>query len=256
MDTEAPETAFKVVFLRHGESTWNKSNQFTGWTDVPLTEQGDQEGKMAGQILKDAGYKFDVAHTLVLKRAILTYNHVADITDHHYIPVYKSYRLNERHYGSLQGLNKAETLQKHGEEQVLIWRRSYDVPPPTMESDDPNHPQNDEKYSHLPKSCLPNSESLEMTLDRVMPYWEDQICPMIKEGKKVIVVAHGNSLRAIVKHLSKMSNEDVVKYNIPTGIPFVYEFDKDLNPIKDYYLLDEEELKAKQEAVANQAKAG
>ena len=249
------ESNFKVVFLRHGESEWNKSNRFTGWTDVDLTEHGYTEAKAAGVTLKENGFEFDVCHTSLLKRAIKTFNVVADEIDHHHIPVHKSFRLNERHYGGLQGLNKAETAEKHGDEQVLIWRRSYDIPPPDMCEDDENHPSKDKKYAHLPKSCLPSAESLETTVKRVIPYWEDTICPLIKEGKKVIVVAHGNSLRAIVKHLKGMSNEEIVKYNIPTAIPFVYEFDQDLNLVKDYYLLDEEELKKKQEAVANQAKA-
>jgi 2,3-bisphosphoglycerate-dependent phosphoglycerate mutase len=191
----------------------------------------------------------------VLKRAIKTYNNIVDEIDHHHMPVLKSYRLNERHYGGLTGLNKAETAKKHGEDQVLIWRRSFDVPPPALELDDERHPRFEAKYAHLPLDVLPGTESLKITIDRVLPYWFDHICPYVKDGKKVIVVAHGNSLRAIVKYLSKMSEKEIIKYNIPTGVPFVYEFDKDLNPIKNYYLLDDAELKRRQDEVANQGKA-
>lgn len=248
--------AHRVVFVRHGESQWNRENRFTGWWDVPLTEKGHQEARSAGQMIKDAGLTFDLAYTSVLKRAILTYNNIVDELDHHHIPVTKSYRLNERHYGALTGLNKAETAEKHGEEQVLIWRRSYDIPPPELELTDERHPAFDKKYSKLPKDALPSSESLALTVDRVMPYWFDTICPQVKDGKDVIVVAHGNSLRAIVKYLSGMSDEEIVKYNIPTGVPFVFEFDEELRPIGEmFYLMSEEEVARRAEEVANQAKA-
>jgi len=191
----------------------------------------------------------------VLKRAIKTYNNIVDELDHHHIPVTRSYRLNERHYGGLTGLNKAETAKKHGEDKVLTWRRSFDIPPPELEFDDERHPRFEEKYKHLPIDVLPSTESLKITIDRVLPFWFDHICPQIKDGKKVIVVAHGNSLRAIVKYLSKMGEDEIVKYNIPTGVPFVYEFDENLKPTDHYYLLDEAELKRRQEEVANQAKA-
>lgn len=216
---------------------------------------GYGEAKAAGQILTEKGYEFDIGYTSVLKRSIITFNNIVEEMDHNHIPVIKSWRLNERHYGGLQGLNKAETAEKHGEEQVLIWRRSFDIPPPELELDDPRHPRFEKKYSKIPKFVLPKTESLATTIDRVLPFWFDEICPQITSGKKVIVVAHGNSLRAIVKHLDNMSNEDIVSYNIPTGIPFVYEFDKDLNVLNHYYLIDEEELKRRQEEVANQAKA-
>ena len=190
-----------------------------------------------------------------MKRAIKTYNNIVDELDHHHIPVIKSYRLNERHYGGLTGLNKAETAKKHGEEQVLIWRRSFDIPPPELDLADERHPRFDPVYSHLPEAVLPSTESLKITIDRVLPFWYDHICPQVKDGKNVIVVAHGNSLRAIVKYLSGMDEETILKYNIPTGVPFIYEFDENLTPVKDYYLLDDDELKRRQEEVANQGKA-
>lgn len=196
----------KVVFVRHGESLWNKENRFTGWTDVGLTENGMREAEFAGQLLKQHQLGFDVAFTSVLSRAIKTYNAIADELNMHYVPVSKHWRLNERHYGALQGLNKAETAAKHGEAQVLEWRRSYDVPPPALEEHDARHPKNDPRYSHLPEDVLPRTESLKLTVERVLPYWYDQICPAILEGQRVIVAAHGNSLRAIVKHLSGMSD--------------------------------------------------
>lgn len=245
----------KVVFLRHGESTWNKENRFTGWTDVQLTENGIQEAKFAGQLLKDNGYQFDVAYTSVLSRAIMTFNNVANELGCHYIPVHKHWRLNERHYGALQGLNKAETAAKHGEEKVMMWRRSYDIPPPELEVSDDRHPSHDARYAGLPLDVLPKTESLKITVDRVLPYWYDKICPAIIEGQRVVVVAHGNSLRAIVKHLSKMSDEDIIKYNIPTACPLVFEFDENLVPLKNYYLLDEKALKQRMQAVADQGKA-
>ena len=245
----------RVVFVRHGESTWNMENRFTGWTDVPLTPNGIEEAKFAGQVLKEKGFTFDMCFTSVLRRAICTFNTIAEETEQHHIPVIKSWRLNERHYGGLQGLNKSETAAKHGEEQVMIWRRSYDIPPPELDVSDERHPSKDSRYDHLPAVILPKTESLALTVDRVLPFWFDQICPVVKEGKNVIVAAHGNSLRAIVKYLSKMSNEEIIKYNIPTATPFVYEFDRDMNPLKNYYLIDEETLRKKQEAVASQGKA-
>ena len=246
---------YKVVFVRHGESLWNKENRFTGWYDVGLSANGVKEAEFAGQLLKDGGYKFDVCHTSVLQRAICTYNTIAGELGCHWIPVNKHWRLNERHYGGLQGLNKSETAAKHGEEQVLIWRRSFDIPPPDLEETDERHPKFDDRYKSLAPELLPSTESLKLTIDRVLPYWYDQIVPDVLDEKQVIVVAHGNSLRAIVKHLSGMSEEEIIKYNIPTAVPFVYEFDENLKPIKDYYLLDEKELKARMEAVANQGKA-
>ncbi|CAI2378870.1 unnamed protein product [Moneuplotes crassus] len=248
------EAKYKVVFARHGQSQWNKENRFTGWYDVGLTEQGREEARVAGELLKEKGFQFDVAHTSVLKRAILTLNGILDATDHHHIPVQKSWRLNERHYGALQGLNKAETAEKHGEDKVHIWRRSFDIPPPSLEDDDERHPKFDRKYSLVPKTALPSTESLKLTIDRVLPYWFDNICSDILEGKNVLVVAHGNSLRSMVKYLNNLSDEEIVGYNIPTGIPFVYEFDEDLKVVRNYYLIEEEELKARQEEVANQAK--
>lgn len=245
----------KVVFVRHGESTWNKENRFTGWTDVALTENGIKEAQFAGELLKQNGYQFDIAFTSVLTRAIMTYNNIATELGCHYIPVHKHWRLNERHYGALQGLNKAETAAKHGEEQVTLWRRSYDIPPPELTLEDERHPQHDARYQGLPLDVLPKTESLKITVDRVLPYWYDQICPQVLDGQRVIVVAHGNSLRAIVKHLSGMSDKEIIKYNIPTACPLVYEFDESLKPIKNYYLLDEKTLKDRMEAVANQAKA-
>mmetsp|Transcript_7927 Transcript_7927/g.13304 ORF Transcript_7927/g.13304 Transcript_7927/m.13304 type:complete len:255 (-) Transcript_7927:137-901(-) len=246
--------AYKVVFVRHGESTWNMENRFTGWHDVPLSQKGIQEAMEGGQMLKKRGYTFDVAYTSVLQRAIKTYYSIADQLDNVWIPHHKHWRLNERHYGALEGLNKSETAAKHGEEQVLIWRRSYDIPPPELELDDERHPRFAPQYKGLPADALPKTESLKTTIDRVLPFWHDTICPSILDNKQVIVVAHGNSLRAIVKHLSQMSEDEILKYNIPTAVPLVYEFDKDMNAISKEYLLDEDELKRRQEAVANQGK--
>jgi len=245
----------KVVFVRHGESVWNKENRFTGWKDVGLSENGVKEATFAGELLRDKGYQFDLAFTSVLSRAIMTYNTIANEVGCNYIPIQRHWRLNERHYGALQGLNKAETAAKHGEDQVLIWRRSFDIPPPELEEDDERHPKNDPRYATLPLDVLPKTESLKLTIDRVLPYWYDQICPAVLEGKRTIVVAHGNSLRAIVKHLTKMSPEEIIKYNIPTAVPLVFEFDEQLKPIKNYYLLDEQELKKRMDAVAQQGKA-
>ena len=214
-----------------------------------------KEAVHAGQLLKQNGYLFDIAHTSVLTRAIMTYNTIATELGCHYIPVHKHWRLNERHYGALQGLNKAETAAKHGEEKVKLWRRSFDVPPPELSLDDERHPKFDPRYAGLPLDVLPATESLKITIDRVLPYWYDQICPQVLDGQRVVVVAHGNSLRAIVKHLTKMSDADIIGYNIPTACPLVFEFDQNLTPLKNYYLLDEKQLKERMQAVADQAKA-
>jgi 2,3-bisphosphoglycerate-dependent phosphoglycerate mutase len=244
----------KVVFVRHGQSTWNLENRFTGWVDVDLTATGVQEATEAGKLLKEKGYDFDVAYTSTLQRAIKTYHNIAGELGCLWIPQQKTWRLNERHYGALQGLDKSETAAKHGEEQVLIWRRSYDIPPPELEMIDPRHPQFERMYRNLPIDVLPRTESLKTTVDRVLPFWYDTIAPDVLQGKNVIVVAHGNSLRAIVKHLSGMNEKEILAYNIPTACPLVFEFDEKLKPLKNYYLIDEKELKARQEAVANQGK--
>ncbi len=245
---------YKLVLLRHGQSEWNLKNLFTGWTDVDLTEQGRAEALQAGKLLKEDGFTFDVAYTSVLKRAIRTLNIVLDEMDLMWLPVIKSYKLNERHYGALQGLNKAETAEKYGDEQVLIWRRSYDVPPPALEETDERYPGNDPRYAKLDKSEIPLTESLKLTVERFIPYWNETIAPAIKSGEKVIIAAHGNSLRALVKHLDNMSEEEIVKLNIPTGVPLVYELDENLNPIKHYYLGDQEAIANAINAVANQTK--
>ena len=244
----------KLVLLRHGESTWNKENKFTGWTDVDLSDKGRQEADAAGKVLKDEGLTFDVAYTSVLKRAIRTLWAVLDELDLMWIPVFRSWRLNERHYGGLQGLDKSETAAKYGDEQVLIWRRSYNICPPDLEKTDERFPGNDPRYKDLDAADLPVTESLESTVARFIPYWKEVIVPDIKAGKKVLIAAHGNSLRALVKHLDSVSEEEILKLNIPTGIPLVYEFDEDLNPIKHYYLGDQEAIKKAAEAVANQGK--
>lgn len=215
----------KVVFVRHGESTWNKENRFTGWHDVPLSAHGKEEAIEAGKMLKEKGFLFDTCYTSVLQRAIKTWYTISDQLDLHYISHHKHWRLNERHYGALQGLNKAETAAKHGEDQVLIWRRSYDVPPPALTLEDERHPQHSPLYYRLPSDALPSTESLKITVDRVLPFWHDTIAPAVLDHKHIIVVAHGNSLRAIVKHLSGMSEDEILKYNIPTAVPLVYEFD-------------------------------
>ncbi len=246
---------YKVVLLRHGESVWNKENRFTGWTDVDLSEKGLQEAHTAGKILKEKGFEFDIAYTSVLKRAIRTLWITLDEMDLMWIPVYRSWRLNERHYGALQGLNKAETAKKHGEEQVLIWRRSYDVPPPELTRDDERYPGKDPRYKELDEKDVPLTECLKDTVERFVPYWKNTISKSIKENKKVIIAAHGNSLRALVKYLDNIPDEEIVKLNIPTGMPLVYELDENLNPIKHYYLGDEEAVKKAMEAVANQGKA-
>jgi len=246
---------YKLVFLRHGQSTWNLENKFTGWTDVDLTEQGRQEAHQAGQILAQQGYTFDVAYTSVLKRAIKTLWIVLEEMGLEWIPVYRAWQLNERHYGALQGLNKAEMAAKFGEEQVKIWRRSYDVPPPALDWDDERHPRFDRRYAALTPEQLPATESLKITLERVLPYWHSTLAPAIKSGQRVLVVAHGNSLRAMVKYLDNMSEEEIIALNIPTGVPLVYELDADLKPIQHYYLGDPEEIAKAAAAVANQGKA-
>jgi 2,3-bisphosphoglycerate-dependent phosphoglycerate mutase len=246
---------YKLVLIRHGESTWNKENRFTGWTDVDLSEKGLQEAKEGGQTLKKEGYVFDIAYTSVLKRAIRTLWNVLDQMDLMWIPVIRDWRLNERHYGSLQGLNKSETAAKYGEDQVKIWRRSYDVPPPPLEPSDPRNAAFDPRYKNLKQNELPLTECLKDTVARVIPFWNDTLAPAIKSGKKVLVAAHGNSLRAMVKFLDNIPEKDIVELNIPTGMPLVYELDKDLKPIKSYYLGDPEKVKAAMDAVANQGKA-
>lgn len=243
----------KLVLIRHGESQWNKENRFTGWYDVDLSEKGLQEAKAAGQLLKDEGYTFDEAYTSVLKRAIRTLWLILDEMDLMWIPETKSWLLNERHYGGLQGLDKSETAAKYGDEQVLIWRRSYDVPPPELDETDERFLGNDPRYLGIKN--FPKTECLKDTVARVIPYWENEIGPKVKAGKRLIVAAHGNSLRALVKHLDGISDEDIVKLNIPTGVPLVYELDADLKRINSYYLGDQDAIRAAQEAVANQGKA-
>ncbi|MCH8034455.1 MAG: 2,3-diphosphoglycerate-dependent phosphoglycerate mutase [Bacteroidetes bacterium] len=245
---------YKVVLLRHGESTWNKANKFTGWTDVDLSEKGIVEAKKAGEVLKKEGYTFDIAFTSVLKRAIRTLWITLDELDLMWIPVIRDWRLNERHYGALQGLNKAETAQKYGEEQIKIWRRSYDTQPPALEKTDERYPGNDPRYENLTEKELPLTECLKDTVARFMPYWEETIAPTIESGKKVLIAAHGNSLRALVKYLDNVSEEEIVGLNIPTGIPLVYELDDELKPIKHYYLGDPEEIAKAAAAVAAQGK--
>lgn len=245
---------YKVVLLRHGESQWNKENRFTGWTDVPLSEKGIEEAKKAGKLMKDAGFVFDVAYTSVLKRAIKTLWLALEEMDLMYLPVHNSWRLNERHYGALQGLNKAETAEKHGMDQVKIWRRSYDIPPPPLDAGDPRNPAKDPRYAGANPSDLPLTESLKETVGRFVPYWLETIAPMVKSGRRVIIAAHGNSLRALVKYLDNISEADIVELNIPTGVPLVYELDANLKPIRNYYLGDPEEIKKAAEAVANQLK--
>lgn len=245
----------KIVLIRHGESVWNKENRFTGWKDVDLSEKGLDEAAAAGKLLRAEGFEFDIAFTSVLKRAIRTLNIVLDEMDLMWLPVIKNWRLNERHYGDLQGLNKAETAQKFGDEQVLIWRRSYDIPPPAMTTDDERNPRNDRRYAGLSDDEVPLTECLKDTVARFVPYWENEIAPVVKSGKRVIVAAHGNSLRALVKYLDSIADDEIVKLNIPTGVPLIYELDDDLRPIRSYYLGDAEAIKAAQDAVANQGKA-
>ena len=246
---------YKLVLVRHGQSVWNLENRFTGWTDVGLTEQGRAEAHEAGRLLKSEGFVFDVAYTSVLKRAIQTLWTVLQELNLEWIPVTKAWQLNERHYGSLQGLNKSEMAEKYGEAQVKIWRRSYDVPPPALELTDERHPKFDPRYASLTPEQLPATESLKLTLDRVLPYWHSTLAPAIQSGKRVIVAAHGNSIRALVKYLDHISDAEITELNIPTGVPLVYELDKDLKPMKNYYLGDPEEAAKKAAAVAGQGKA-
>jgi 2,3-bisphosphoglycerate-dependent phosphoglycerate mutase len=245
----------KVVLLRHGESQWNRENRFTGWTDVDLSDKGREEAKRAASILLEQGYSFDLAFTSVLTRAIRTLWIVLDGMDLMYIPVEHSYRLNERHYGALQGLNKAEMAKTYGDKQVLVWRRSYDVRPPPLTPEDPRHSRHDPRYAALDDAEIPLTECLKDTVARVVPYWEGCIAPQLKAGRKVIVAAHGNSLRALVKYLDHVPDQDIVELNIPTGVPLVYELDDELRPIRHYYLGDPEELAKAIDAVARQGKA-
>ena len=246
---------YKIVFMRHGESTWNLENRFTGWTDVDLTDKGVAEAKTAGRVLKEAGFTFDVAYTSVLKRAIRTLWLAMDEMDAMYLPVKNDWRLNERHYGALQGLDKAETAAKFGDEQVLVWRRSSDTPPPALEKDDERTSFGDPRYAALGEDQIPLTECLKDTVARVMPAWDDEIAPAIRAGKNILISAHGNSLRAIIKMLDNISDADIVGLNIPNGQPLVYELDADLKPIKHYYLGDQEAIAAAMAAVANQGKA-
>ena len=246
---------YKLVLIRHGESEWNRENRFTGWKDVDLSEKGREEARAAGRLLKADGFAFDEAYTSVLKRAIRTLWIILDEMDLMWIPETKSWRLNERHYGALQGLNKAEMAAQHGEEQVLIWRRSYDVPPPALEESDERWLGGDPRYADIPPEKFPRAEALKQTVERVVPYFEAEIAPKIKAGKRLLIAAHGNSLRALVKYLDNIADAEIVKMNIPTGIPLVYELDENLKPIKSYYLGDEEAIRQAQEAVANQGKA-
>jgi 2,3-bisphosphoglycerate-dependent phosphoglycerate mutase len=245
----------RLVLLRHGESVWNKENRFTGWTDVDLSDKGRIEAGDAGRLLLAEKFEFDVAHTSVLKRAIRTLWIALDEMDLMWIPVHRSWRLNERHYGALQGLNKAETTAQHGETQVKIWRRSYDIPPPPLTPDDPRHPSRDRRYAELKRSEAPLTESLKDTVGRFLPYWHESIAPQISAGKRVLIAAHGNSLRALVKYLDNVPDEEIVELNIPTGIPLVYVLNDDLQPLQKFYLGDPEAVKRAEAAVANQAKA-
>ena len=248
-------TTYKLVLIRHGQSTWNLENRFTGWTDVGLTEQGRREALEGGKVLREGGYTFDIAFTSVLKRAIHTLNLVLDELGLDWIPVVKGWQLNERHYGGLQGLNKSETADKYGEAQVKIWRRSYDIPPPVLELDDPRHPRFDPRYGGMKAAELPKTEALIDTVARMVPYWKQVIAPAVLSGQMVLVAAHGNSLRALVKYLDQVSDADIVELNIPTGVPLVYELDAELHPVKSYYLGDAEAVKKAAEAVASQGKA-
>ena len=245
----------KLVLMRHGESQWNLENRFTGWTDVDLTETGREQARRAGELLRDKGFGFDLACTSVLKRAIRTLWIALDAMDMMYIPVHNSWRLNERHYGALQGLNKAETAAKYGDEQVLIWRRAYAIAPNPLDLDDPRHPRFDPRYGRLLPDQLPATECLKDTVSRVLPFWNETIAPAMRAGRRVLVAAHGNSLRALIKHLDNMSDDDIVNLNIPTGQPLVYELDSELKPIRHYYLGDPAEIEAAMAAVAAQGKA-
>lgn len=244
----------KIVLLRHGESSWNKENRFTGWTDVDLTEKGIEEARKAGDLLKKEGYVFDKAYTSYLKRAVKTLNVVLDRMDQDWIPVEKSWRLNEKHYGALQGLNKSETAAKYGDEQVLIWRRSYDVAPHALTEDDPRNPRFEIRYKDVPDKELPRTESLKDTVERILPYWKEVIFPSLKTADQLLVTAHGNSLRGIIKYVRGIPDEDIVHLNLPTAVPYVLEFDDDMLLKKDYFLGDPEEIRKLMEAVANQGK--
>lgn len=244
----------KIVLLRHGESAWNRENRFTGWTDVDLTEKGVGEAYRAGELMKKENFAFDKAYTSYLKRAVKTLNGVLDAMDQDWIPVEKDWRLNEKHYGQLQGLNKAETAAKYGDEQVKIWRRSFDVAPQPLIEDDPRNPRFEARYDSVPDNMLPRTESLKDTIERIMPYWKETIFPSLKDAEEILVVAHGNSLRGIIKHLKGISDEDIVNLNLPTAVPYVFEFDDDMKLVKDYFLGDPQEIKKLMEAVANQGK--
>ncbi len=245
----------KLVLVRHGESEWNKLNLFTGWTDVELTQKGVAEAKEGGRLLKEAGFDFDVCHTSYLKRAIHTLNNVLEQMDREWLPVYKTWRLNERHYGALQGLNKSETAVKYGEEQVKIWRRSFDVMPPALEENDERSPRTQVQYRNENPAELPLTESLKETIERALPYFEEKIKPDMLAGKRVLIAAHGNSIRALVKHFEGLTNEEIMEVNIPTGVPLVYDFDENFKVLDKYYLGDQEALKAKMQSVANQGKS-
>lgn len=245
----------KLVLIRHGESAWNKENRFTGWTDVDLTEKGRSEAAEAGRLMKAEGFTFDLAYVSVLRRALTTLWLALDQMDALWIPIEKSWRLNERHYGALQGLNKAETAAKFGDDQVLVWRRSYDIPPPPLEKTDERYPGNDPRYASLSETELPLTECLKDTVARFLPYWHETIAPQVRAGKRVVIAAHGNSLRALVKYLDHVSDEEIINLNIPTGVPLVYELDDDLKPIRHYYLGDQSAIEAAMQAVANQGKA-
>jgi len=245
----------RLVLLRHGESTWNKENRFTGWHDVDLSEKGREEARESGRLMAEQKFEFDVAYTSVLKRALRTLWIALDEMDMLWIPVHRSWRLNERHYGALQGLNKAETAAEHGEAQVKIWRRSYDIPPPPLTEEDPRHPSHDRRYASLSPSQIPLTESLKDTVARFLPYWHESIAPDIKAGKRVLIAAHGNSLRALVKYLDNVSEQEIVELNIPTGIPLVYQLNDDLKPLQKFYLGDQEAAARKADAVASQGKA-
>jgi len=246
---------YKIVLLRHGESTWNKENRFTGWTDVGLTEKGLAEAVAAGQLLKTEGYAFDIAFTSVLKRAVKTLWTVLEEMDRMWIPIEHSWRLNERHYGALQGLNKAETAAKFGEQQVMVWRRSYDIPPPALDAGDPRLETGNPRYADLGPGAFPHTECLKDTVERFLPYWHQTIAPVVRSGKSVIIAAHGNSLRALIKYLDNVSDTKIVELNIPTGQPLVYELDDDLKPLRNYYLGNADAIAAAMQAVANQGKA-
>ena len=244
----------KLVIIRHGQSQWNKENRFTGWVDVDLSAQGCEEAHKAGITLKEQKLQFDVVYTSVLKRALKTLNLILDETDQHWLPVHKTWRLNERHYGELQGLNKTEMSEKHGEDQVKIWRRSYDVPPPLLKTTDPRHPSFDPRYKSIDPSEIPAGESLKMTSERFLPFWEKEISPHLKAGRNVLIVAHGNSLRALIQFLEKLTPEEIMEVNMPTGIPLMYELDSQLKVLSKKFLGDEETVKKAMETVANQAK--